>query len=74
METGYLHENAPWLTDEQKKTHCNFAESAIQIILNEPNFESYYRDFVFVNGVRYRIYIQRDLNVVEIPIGEKETE
>ena len=37
-----------------------FTESATQIILNEPKFESYYRDFVFVNGVRYRISIQRE--------------
>lgn len=71
METGYR--TNPFISEEQQKNHRNFAESAIQIIQNEPNFESYYRDFVFVNGVRYRIYIQRDLNVVEIPTGEKGT-
>lgn len=49
-------------TKEQK----DFADSAMQLIINDPEFESYYRDFIYVDGVRYRIYIQRDLDVEEI--------
>lgn len=50
------------MTREEK----DFADSAKQIILNNPKFESYYRDFIYVEGIRYRIYIQRDLSVREI--------
>jgi len=52
---------------EAARSQRAFAESAEQIIRTTPSFESYYRDFIHVDGVRYRIYIQRDLNVAEIP-------
>lgn len=48
--------NIPPLTDNQ----LEFASSAVRVIA-ENNFNlPYYRDFIFIEGVRYRITIQRE--------------
>jgi len=54
------------ISDEFEKRQLNFVSSAVDIIMNDPMFKSYYRDFVWVNGVRYRVYIQRDYDVREV--------